>query len=688
MHTSGFPASGSRRILAAIVGLWIVLIGGIALVGHGALREIERESVDIATANAARVARLLLANFERTADAIDGFMTNFASDVTPPATRDALQERLEELYLPLAIVQVTLVGPDGRVFVNSLQPDAEAIDLSDREHIRVHLEDRVDGLYVSAPVFGRISQQWTIQFTRALRDADGALRAIIVASYDLADFVAFYEALDFDRQGVVALAGLDGIMRVRSGVESSYGQDLSQEIHEIGVTETEGGQYRVSPVDGVERIGYAVRSERYPFYTYALFDRSYVDARAASVRTPIVVSLSLLALVVTFATIGALWTIRRETIAAARLLQKRRLEALGQLTGGIAHDFNNLLTIIMGNLDLLRRAEESRRERHIRNALMAAERGKSLTQQLLAFGRRQTLSPAVHDLNRIIRDMEEMLTHSLRGDIAVTFDLADGLWPVEIDAEQLQIALINLAVNSRDAMPDGGRLRFETANDARSDRVTLTVGDTGAGMTREIAARAVEPFFTTKAIGSGTGLGLAQVHGFVQQSGGELSLRSEPGKGTTITLAFPRAAAELTVITSETAASEHPPGFAPGMKAIVVDDNPEIAALAVSVLMETGFEVREFRSGDDALPAVNEGGYDLLLTDIVMPGRTDGLALARAAKAATPGVAVVVMTGYSSKLESGEQVDGELLLKPFTPSDLADAIRRTLPDRVTHAKSG
>jgi two-component system NtrC family sensor kinase len=667
---------GERRFTLWIVAGWAVLCLGLALVGYNALRQMDRQALDDATANAERVSRLLIANFERTSDSIDSFLVNFAAAYSPHWSQDEVYRQIRHFDLPNGIVQLSVVDADGLTIATNLSPQRERVDVSDRMHIRVHRENRVAGLYISSPILGRVSNLWTIQFTRAVRDPEGKLEAILVASYDLTDFVSFYSGLNIDREGLIALTGLDGTVRVRSAVQIGYGQDISSSPVFRQVLQARNGRYEAASItDRVERIGYFTTSGRYPFYTLVAFDKASLEQRLATAKVPVIASLFGLAFVLTLAAAGAAWVMRREAAAAARLHHAERLEALGRLTGGIAHDFNNLLTIVMGSLDMLRRAREDRRDRYIDSAVLAIKRSRSLTQQLLAFSRRQTLSPTVSDLNRLIVEMGGILAHSLRGDIAMEFELDPDLWPVSVDADQLQVALINLAVNARDAMPDGGTLMIETKNVPESDEVRLTVRDTGVGMSPEVAARAVEPFYTTKEVGKGTGLGLAQVHGFVHQLGGRLHLDSAPGQGSAVTLVFPRSRAPLTARNTEADADATLPQ---GLSILVVDDNEEIAALATTALQERGCLTEQAHTADEAMSFLQRRPFDVLLTDIVMPGEMDGVALAKAARLASPGLVAVLMTGYSDRLKRGEIIDTELVLKPFSPQDLIGALMRAL----------
>ena len=318
--------------------------------------------------------------------------------------------------------------------------------------------------------------------------------------------------------------------------------------------------------------------------------------------------------------------------ARAALFQAQKMEALGGLSSGIAHDFNNILTVVLGNLDLLRRAPEQRRERLINNAVQAVEQGRKLTQQLLAFGRRHLHQPEVLDLNRLILGMDDMLKQSLRGDIQVVFDLTEGLWPVEVDPAQLQIALINLAVNARDAMPTGGTFRIRTENVTipggdLEQSVAIAVSDTGSGMPPEVVARAFEPFFTTKEVGKGTGLGLPQVYTFVQQSLGSVRITSEVGRGTTFTISLPRTRAQV----METPRASHDQAEPERLlRVLLVEDNAQVAEVAASVLAERGHTVVSSASASEALHVLDSGqSFDVILSDLVMPGEINGFDLAQ-----------------------------------------------------------
>ena len=388
------------------------------------------------------------------------------------------------------------------------------------------------------------------------------------------------------------------------------------------------------------------------------------------------------------------------------LRQSQKIEAVGQLTGGIAHDFNNLLTIIIGNLDTARRrlsdgafvdagAMRSTLAKPIDLALQGARSAAQLTHRLLAFSRRQPLEPTRLDLNRLITGVSDLLNRTLGENISVETILAGGLWPAFADANQVENALLNLCVNARDAMPNGGRLTIETANTYLDDAyarqfgditagqyVLLSVTDTGTGIPPELLQRAFEPFFTTKPAGQGSGLGLAMVHGFIKQSGGHVRIYSEVGHGTTVKLYLPRRLEEevASVPSPRTAASEDAPRGAQET-ILLVEDNDGVRDFARAALTELGYVVLEARDGEAALRLLEDGRpIDLLFTDVVLPGIT-GRELASRIAAERPGLPVLFTTGYTrnaiihhGRLDPGVQ----LLSKPFAQHDLARKIRELL----------
>ena len=371
----------------------------------------------------------------------------------------------------------------------------------------------------------------------------------------------------------------------------------------------------------------------------------------------------------------------------ANLRHAQKMEAVGQLTGGIAHDFNNLLTVILGSLALLRKHlpdDNPRAGGLLDNAVQGAERGAALTQRLLAFGRRQPLRPVVVDLATLVPDMSALLRSSLGVGVQVAMRFPPGLAPVQVDANQLELALLNLLVNARDALPDGGEVsiyaREESARRAAAEGlaarayIVLSVADSGEGMDEATLGRAMEPFFTTKGIGKGSGLGLAMVHGFAAQSGGRLVLDSRPGAGTVAELWLPRAdAAAATPGAGPDGADLPPPGPARRCSILVVDDDPLVLASTSSMLEDLGHTAVAVASGQEALERLDQmAGCDLVITDYAMPGMT-GLQLASELGRRQPHLPIVVATGYA-ELPAAEMDGLVRLAKPFGQEALTRAI--------------
>jgi len=367
--------------------------------------------------------------------------------------------------------------------------------------------------------------------------------------------------------------------------------------------------------------------------------------------------------------------------AEDQLRQAHKLQALGQLTGGIAHDFNNLLTVIQGSADMLRRPElaDGKRVRFAEAIVQASARAAALTGQLLAFARRQPLQPEVIDVNDLIRGMTDLLDRTLGERIRVRTRLAPSACAVEVDRAQLESALLNVAVNARDAMPEGGDLTIETAphQDARAGTmVAVTIADTGSGMDEDTLSRAIEPFFTTKSPGKGTGLGLSQVYGFATQSGGDVRIVSTPGSGTTVTLLLPCSASALQGEDDETSGS-----FVTvrAGRILLVEDNVEVGEFAETLLSELGHRVAWAQSGEQALELARRQPFDAVFSDVVMPGMS-GLDLADALARLKPELPVILTTGYSDEIAAAGARGRPVILKPYRLETIAAALDQVLGD--------
>jgi PAS domain S-box-containing protein len=386
--------------------------------------------------------------------------------------------------------------------------------------------------------------------------------------------------------------------------------------------------------------------------------------------------------------------------AEEALRQSQKMEAIGQLTGGIAHDFNNLLAVVMGSLELMQsriaRGRVNEIHRFVVTAQQAAKRAAALTHRLLAFSRRQTLSPTVTDLNHLVKSMEDLIRRTIGQQIELRVIAAGSLWMTQVDQNQLENALLNLCINARDAMPAGGRVTVETAKVLIDERVAqegdmspgqyvaLSVSDTGSGMTQEVMSRAFDPFFTTKPMGSGTGLGLSMIYGFAKQSGGQVRIYSEVGRGATVCIYFPRFVGdgEPARVTAELVAA---PRATPGEAVLVVDDEESVRMLVIDVLEDLGYSPLEAGDAQSGLKILRSNArIDLMVTDVGLPGGMNGRQLAEAARTLRPDLKILFITGYAENavinhgyLDSGMQI----MIKPFA----LEALGTKVGDMIRHS---
>jgi signal transduction histidine kinase/CheY-like chemotaxis protein len=380
-----------------------------------------------------------------------------------------------------------------------------------------------------------------------------------------------------------------------------------------------------------------------------------------------------------------------------QLRQSQKMDAIGQLTGGIAHDLNNLLTVVIGNLDLIAPRGDDYVRRHAQPALQAAERGAALVHRLLAFSRRQTLMPRRLELNELVRSIHELIRRTLGEDVEIELRLAGELWPVFADRGQVESALLNLVVNARDAMPEGGRLTIETANTVLDadyaalnpgvepgEFVRLAVSDTGVGMAPEVLEHAFEPFFTTKEVGKGSGLGLSMIYGFARQSRGHVKIYSEPGIGTTVRLYLPRLTDDTldAPLTPAETAAQRQPAPAGSETILVVEDDESVRRFVVVALERLGYRVLPAGDAREALEILAaHPEVDLLFTDVVIPGGTSGRQLGETARAQRPGLKVLYTSGYTrnSMVHQGKlDATVAFLAKPYRRDELAAKVRSVL----------
>ncbi len=490
----------------------------------------------------------------------------------------------------------------------------------------------------------------------------------------------------YGKQTIEDLLGVDGWTRVihpddYAGVAPAWAHSLATgEVYEV--------EFRIRRADGVYRW-FLVRAEpvrgddgaivRWVGTNTDIDDRRRQAAELAALNE----------------TLEAQVAERTRALMSAEeaLRQSQKMEAVGQLTGGLAHDFNNLLTGISGSLEMIgvrvRQGRYGDLERYALAAQGAAKRAASLTHRLLAFSRRQTLDPKPTDVNRLVAGMEDLVRRTVGPAITVEVVAAGGLWPTLVDPNQLENALLNLAINGRDAMPAGGRLTIETGNrwlDARAARerdldpgqyLSLCVSDTGTGMTPDVIAKAFDPFFTTKPLGEGTGLGLSMIYGFARQSGGQVRIYSEVGEGTTLCLYLPRFQGEA--IDIEAADRSEPPRPGAGETVLVVDDEPTVRMLVAEILGELGYAAIEAVDGASGLAILQSDiTVDLLVTDVGLPGGMNGRQMADAARLSRPDLKILFITGYAENAVVGNghlEPGMHVMTKPFAMDALATRIR-------------
>jgi signal transduction histidine kinase/CheY-like chemotaxis protein len=716
------PTGAAERFLRGVVVAAVLLplsvfIGAsfLSYRSHFAgARERLEHSVDVIQAHAVRVfeSHLLIAG------QVDTLLEGLSDDGT--RTREAtLHAHLKAIADRLPQIEdIWVVGADGRPLVTAnYMPAPAGLDLSDRDYFRVHRDRMVapGRTYVSEVLRGRANPDTTffqLSTRRTMAGEPDRFNGVIAVSLEPDYFRAFFAQVAGDNFDSAGLVRADGYVLARFGTRQSRSDKLPDDsllLQAVARAPARGIVEGQSPFDGIARLIAYRRLPEHNVYVTLGIDRDRVVRHwIAAMATHLVFGVpATLALVVL--TLMALRHTRRESFAFAQLReetarrekaedqlrQAQKMEAIGRLTGGVAHDFNNLLTIVIGSLEMLLRrwtTPEPRLAKLAANALDGAHRAAALTARLLAFARRQPLDPKPVDVNHLVATTSELFRRTLGESIKIETVLAGGLWQTFADAHQLEAALLNVAVNARDAMPDGGRLTIETANahlddayaGAHSDvrpgqYVMVAVTDTGAGMSGEVLSNAFEPFFTTKPAGQGTGLGLSQVYGFTKQSSGHVKIYSEKGQGTTVKIYLPRHTAAAPIV--ETAPAPDASASSMAYTILVVEDEDGVRRFTVDALRELGFRVVEADGADAALQRLDDDvDIALMITDVVMPG-VHGRKLADEAVRRRPALKVLFMTGYTSNavVHNGVLDPGvALITKPFTTAQLAAKIEQAL----------
>ncbi|TMJ01235.1 MAG: response regulator [Alphaproteobacteria bacterium] len=706
-------------LLAAAIILPLAIFSAAATISY---RENQIEAGDRLQRNLATVYEHALKVLE-TVELASRYLDEMLNDTSDPdmrANEADFHRRLKSLtdILP-QFADIWIVDAGGHpVVAGTVFPIARELDLSDRDYFRAHRNNEVEGLYVGNVITARATNQRGqprfFGLSRKRIGVDGKFGGVTVISISPDYFREYYATLT--QPIVAALVRGDGTVLARypelpqTVTRLTQGNDLAVQI---GERRDAGTLTSRSGVDGKERA-YAFRKlPRVDLYVTTGVDTAAItEAWMLGMSRHLIFGLPATAALIALVLMALTRTRReaeanrllREEIARReateeKLRQAQKMEAVGRLTGGIAHDFNNLLTAIMGNLDLaLRRLDGPERVRGwLANCRQASERAATLVQRLLAFSRQHPLQVRSVDTNRLVQGMSELLSRSIGETVTIETVLAGGLWNAAVDPNQLENAIVNLAVNARDAMPTGGQLTIETANChldehyvetagediAPGQYVMVAVSDSGGGMTREVMSRAFEPFFTTKPTGVGTGLGLSQVYGFVKQSGGHIRIYSELGQGTTIKLYFPRLSARADV--PPWTPREPAPAAAPAQgteTVLVVEDDAQVNQLAVEALTERGYRVLSASDGGSALRlAADAAQLDLLLTDVVLPGGMNGRELADQMRQRRADIKILYMTGYTRNaiIHHGRlDPDIDLLTKPFTADALTRKVRRVL----------
>ncbi len=671
-----------------------------------AVLDLERTS-EVARENATRV-------FELQRDVADR-INDLVRDMSPAdilAAELPLHEQFAALVAHIPQIQsVLLVAANGEPLVSAaIYPVPHTANVGARDYFQAIMTQH-KATVISRLQVGAVNKRLFFGFGRRWTGADGQIKGVIDIAVSPAYFEDFYGLL-INEEGVyykgkvLTLIRDDGQILLRyPPIEGPLPRVTGANPFLAAIARNpDGGVYENnSVVDAGSpfRIFAYRHVDGFPLYVVAGRSVSAILAewwRTIFGRLAIGVPGTLALFAITWT---ALIRTRREEQALAQadeemvkreraeqaLLQAQRLEAVGQLTGGVAHDFNNLLTVIIGSVELLeRRPDDAPTVRRLaRNIKAAAERGAEITAKLLSFSRQHRVNPRIVDVNESLRAFEPLLRQAANESVSIVFDLAAAVFPVSLDPGQFEAAILNLVGNARDAMPQGGRITISTRNDIadgdppevrRGPVVRVIVSDTGSGMDAETAAKAIEPFFTTKGVGRGTGLGLSQVYGFVKQSGGELRIETAPGHGTAIELLLPGRLAEETVPDAKPALAQ--PRARAEEVVLVVEDEPDVRAVAVEGLRELGYRTLSAGDAEAALDILRRGGrIDLLFSDIVMPGAKNGVQLSDEARRLRPGLKVLLTSGYSTVLCATPE-DVPVLSKPYDSARLADQVREVL----------
>ena len=716
---SGNAERPLRALLAASIVLPILIFAGISWVAFHRHFQDARDRLDTTLGVIYEHALKVFETFELTARYTDELFEG-VSDEEIVASHATYHQRLKVLIDTLPQLRdLWVIDRNGRPLVSgTIFPLPAHLDVSGRDYFAFHRDNPTSTLFISEVIQSQAANRRAIVIARRRDDPtggngfNGAMTTAIAPEY----FNDYYATLPMRQSSFAALVREDGTILARHPDLGRRPARLAPQtpiFAAIAAAPQRGMLTATSPFDAIERMVAYRRLPRHGVYVIAGLEvRAVVHDWMMTMLghllfgVPATITMVLLAWI-------ALRRTRRESMAYARLheevaqreltenalRQAQKMEAVGRLTGGIAHDFNNLLTAILGNVDLaalrLTNADE-RVRRNLASAREASHRAVTLVNRLLAYSRQHPLEAKTVDVNRLVQGMSDLVRRAIGETITVETALAAGLWKTALDPNQLESTILNLVINAKDAMPEGGRLTIETANVTLDDDygaargealaagayVMLAITDTGSGMSRDVMDHAFEPFFTTKPTGMGTGLGLSMVYGFVKQSRGHVTIASEIGRGTTVKIYFPRSKERKERIDQST---HDPVPLAParhsGATVLIVEDDEEVMRFATEVLRDSGYRVVTARDGASALRLIErDADIALLFTDVVLPGGMHGRQLAATASARRPGLKVLFATGYSRNVLRQDRVDPgiELLTKPFTYEALARKVQQVL----------
>ncbi|MBI5130128.1 MAG: response regulator [Rhodopseudomonas palustris] len=682
-----------RAILIASVILPIALFSYAAWLAYrsnddSADRQIDKTR-DIVTEHALKIFESVERSIAETGEIIRGM-----TDDQIRASEGVLHERLKRLAdSSEQIKSMWIFDKNGRTLVNSLLDPSSPADFSDRDYFKAHVGNDI-GLFVGRTLKPRAPYGGAPFFGVSVRRtaADGSFAGVIQTSVLPDYFEGFYAKVGREAGSYAALVREDGAILARFPTIADG--DLTVKTDgPIGRAmqngSSEGTLTQVSALDGVERRVAYRKLPKLPVYVYAGLETQAIHKMwLAQLGAYLLVGLPATAALIAIVMLALARTRRlyeeagRRTVAENALKQSQRLESLGRLTGGVAHDFNNLLMVVGGSVQKLRRRHNDLQDRKTFDMIdSAVAKGAGLTRQLLSFSRRHNVAAKLVDLGDSVTKFADVLRQSVRSDIAIAIEAPREPIIVEIDPNEFEIALLNLALNARDAMPDGGRItisiRTETLKNfgprrLSGDYAILGFADTGTGIPEDIRDRIFEPFFTTKSVDRGTGLGLSQIYGFIQQSNGAITVDSELGRGTRFDLFLPRSSERPTQDADVSDTTPQRVGKASTL--LLVEDHPDVAAVATDYAEQCGFTVVRVGSAEDAIGLLNKRrDIDLVFSDIVMPGMS-GLELGRLIREHHPETPVVLASGYSDRSASAMSEGFPLLQKPYT----LDTLRKTL----------